>query len=132
MFLLIKSVIQTVADEVCCAWCVGVCMYVCTMDFLNSIDISYFQRNISGTMSSKGKERLESETEEQVMSQGDYVDDDIPDLSAFIPDDAQRWEAWRRQKLIDNPFCIPSNLQNDKEDRQEAMTLQIKKYQFQE
>ena len=83
-------------------------------------------------MSSKGKERMESEAEEQAESPGDYEDDEILDLSAFIPDDAQRWEVWRRQKLIDNPFCIPSNLQNDKEDRQEAMTLQIKKYQFQE
>jgi len=59
-------------------------------------------------MSSKGKERLESETEEQVMSQGDYEDDDIPDLSAFISDDVQRREAWRRQKVIENPFCNPS------------------------
>ena len=75
---------------------------------------------------------MESEAEEQAESPGDYEDDEILDLSAFIPDDAQRWEVWRRQKLIDNPFCIPSNLQNDKEDRQEAMTLQIKKYQFQE
>jgi len=132
MFLLIKSVIQTVADEVCCAWCVGVCMYVCTMDFLNSIDISYFQRNISGTMSSKGKERMESEPEEQVESPGDYEDDDIPDLSAFIPDDVQRWEAWRRQKSFENPFCNPPNVQNDEEDWQEAMSLQIKKDQLQE
>jgi len=102
------------------------------MDFLNSIDISYFQRNISGTMSSKGKERMESEPEEQVESPGDYEDDDIPDLSAFIPDDVQRWEAWRRQKSFENPFCNPPNVQNDEEDWQEAMSLQIKKDQLQE
>jgi len=102
------------------------------MDFLNSIDISYFQRIISGTMSSKGKERMESEPEEQVESPGDYEDDDIPDLSTFILDDVQRWEAWRRQKSFENPFCNPSNVQNDEEDWQEAMSLQIKKDQLQE
>jgi len=127
----IKSVIQTVADEVCCVWCLGVCMYVCTIHFFNSSDIFYFQRNIIGTMSSQGKERMESEAEEQMESPGDYENDDIPDLSASFPDDAQRREAWRRQELIENPFCNPSNVQNDEEDRQEAMSLQIKKDQLQ-
>jgi len=133
----IKSVIQTVADKVCCAWCVTVCKYVCTIDFFNSTDISYFsataqRRNIVGTMSSQGKERMEIEAEEQVESPGDYEDDDIPDLSAFIPDDTQRREAWRWQKVIENLFCNPSNVQNDEEDWQEAMSLQIKKDQLQE
>ena len=112
---------------VVCQWCLGVCMShdVCTIDFFNSIDIFYFQRNIIGTMSSQGKERMESEAEEQMESPGDYENDDIPDLSASFPDDAQRREAWRRQELIENPFCNPSNVQNDEEDRQEAMSLQI-------
>ena len=36
-----------------------------------------------------GKERMENEAEEQE-SPGDLKDDDLPDLSLFIPDDAQR------------------------------------------
>ena len=75
-----------------------------------SIDISYFQCKIMGTMSSTGKERMGSEPEGQVESLGDYEDDDIPLLVAFIPDDAQRREVWRRQKLFEDlkiRFAIP-------------------------
>ena len=107
-------------------------MHVCTIDSFNSTDKSYFQRNIVETMSSKGKEHKESEAVEQAESPGDFEDFDLPDLSVFIPDDAQRREAWRRHMLFDNPFCIPSNVQIDEEDRQEAMSLQIKKDRLEE
>jgi len=68
-----------------------------------------------GTMSSTGKERMESEPEDQVVSLGDYEDNNISLLGAFIPDDAQRREVWRwrRQKLFED-FRIKYKPDKDK------------------
>ena len=87
----LNPVIQKVADEVhnmCVVW---VYVYRCTIDFFHRTvtDIPYLQRYIVGTIFSMGKERMENEAEEQE-SPGDLKDDDFPDLSLFIPDDAQR------------------------------------------
>ena len=69
-------------------------------------------------------------------SLGDYEDDDIPLLVAFIPDDAQRREVWRRQKLFEDlkiRFAIPQTCKMTKRiGRRPAMSLQIKKDQLQE
>ena len=80
-----------------------------------------------GTMSSKGKERVESEPEEQVESLGEYEDDNVFLLVAFIPDDAQRREVWRRQKLFEDSkicFAIPQTCKmTERIGRRPAMSL---------
>jgi len=86
----LNPVIHKVADEVQNMCVVCVYAYRCTIDFFHRTmtDIPHLQRYIVGTIFSMGKERMENEAEEQEFP-GDLKDNDLPDLSLFISDDAQ-------------------------------------------
>jgi len=73
---------------------------------------------------------MENEPEEQVESPGDYENDDIPDLSTFIPDDAQRGRRGGGRSHLKIRFAIPQTCKMTKRIGRRPCHCRLKKINF--